>query len=214
MTRISVDLIQSDSEIRKLILTALAEDVNKSIQKTSSSVDSKIKDLVKKALMNQPEFAALTTGQLRYELGINNTDSVLKVVNALAETSEIKVKPFKITSIGLSGGFQYNMMDTENLGGILYTDIASVQDSKGYSLPWLEWLLFEGGKPIVKNYEVKFGPSKFSRTGFAIMVKSNKNWRVPAQFAGTVTNNWITRALDTIDDEMNEIIENAFENSI
>jgi hypothetical protein len=89
-----------------------------------------------------------------------------------------------------------------------------VTDSKGYSLPWLKWLLFEGSKPLIKNYSVKFGSNKRSRTGQAIMISSNKNWKVPSEFAGTVTNNWITRAIDRASDKILQDIQNIIESNL
>ena len=46
------------------------------------------------------------------------------------------------------------------------------------------------------------GPNKFSRSGMALMVESNKNWRVPSEFAGSPSNNWASRALDKIEDKI------------
>ena len=62
--------------------------------------------------------------------------------------------------------------------------------------------VIRGCKILIKNYTVKFGPNNRSRTGFAIMVGSDENWRVPPEFAGTKTNNWITRALENVEDKV------------
>jgi hypothetical protein len=88
---------------------------------------------------------------------------------------------------------------------------ASVHDPKGgYTLPWLEWLLFKGTQTIVKNYSVKMGQNPFSRSGMAIMVESNKNWRVPSEFAGSVSSNWMSRSVDKVEDKIQEKIINIF----
>lgn len=86
---------------------------------------------------------------------------------------------------------------------------------RGYQLPWLKWLLVEGTKPIVKNYAVKFGPNKSSRTGMAVMVNSSSNWSVPSEFAGTISSNWISRAIDDISDLfISSIIENEIRKNL
>jgi hypothetical protein len=85
-------------------------------------------------------------------------------------------------------------------------DQFSVITEKGQQLPWLKWLLFEGTSSIVKDYDVKFGPNTKSRTGEAIMVQTNRSWRVPPEFAGTIADNWFTRAIDSIDDSIETII--------
>jgi hypothetical protein len=59
------------------------------------------------------------------------------------------------------------------------------------------------------------GNNPRSRTGSAIMVSSQKiNWRVPAQFAGTVNNNWVTRAIERLDDSLLQQIEKELERYI
>jgi hypothetical protein len=66
----------------------------------------------------------------------------------------------------------------------------------------------DGAKILVRQHEVKIGPSRYSRTGMALMVESKKNWRVPSEFSGTISNNWITRALENVDKEISDIIKN------
>ena len=95
------------------------------------------------------------------------------------------------------------------------TEAAQVIDTKrGYSLPWLEWLLLKNNKVIVNNYDVKLGPNINSRTGNAIMVSSNNNWRVPPQFAGSQASNWTTRAIERVDKQIESIIQKAIEDNI
>jgi hypothetical protein len=74
----------------------------------------------------------------------------------------------------------------------------------------LEWLLLEGNKTIIKNQQVIVRPSKFSRTGMALMQESNKSWKVPSQYAGTIRNNWITRAIDDNEGIINNFLTKAF----
>jgi hypothetical protein len=89
-----------------------------------------------------------------------------------------------------------------------------IDGERGYSLPWLEWLLFRGGEIIVRNFEVEYGTNPRSRSGDAIMISSNKNWRVPAQFAGTIGNNWTTRAISSIEDKIIELMRIELEKAI
>jgi hypothetical protein len=103
-------------------------------------------------------------------------------------------------------------MIKENYEDVLSSaDAFVIDDAKSLKLPWLEWLLLYGGKIIVRSYEVKVGPNPHSRTGLAIMKPSKKNWRVPAEFSGTRENNWVTRALDRLDDSIPNLIQTEIE---
>lgn len=214
MIKASINLLESDATIRKLILEAMASEVSVIINKSIPSINNDIKVLLENSIKSQPEYDSLKNGQLRYEFGISNPDLVDRVIDAIVTNGKINQTKIKITNIGLSGGFIYNILDEATVDGLLFTDIASSIDDSGYSLPWLEWLLYSGTRPIVRNYSVKFGPNARSRSGMAVMVRSNNNWAVPAQFAGTASNNWLTRALDNIDDDINQIIQNNIEKNI
>lgn len=206
--KISAKLLESNSAVRRAILSALSNEITNTINKSLPSIKLRIQDVVREAIKKEPEYESLKNGILRYEFGINQSSDVDYIVNLIIDTIEVRNNAIKITNQGLSGGFQITMIGTQDLNDIVDNPHASVIDTlRNYELPWLRWLLFEGGRTIVKKYEVKIGANEFSRTGMALMVESNKNWKVPAQFMGTTSNNWIVRALDGIDKTVSDIIQ-------
>jgi hypothetical protein len=214
MLKFSLNLVENDTQIKKMILQALADDVNIVIKKAMPEINSRIQQVVKNAIELEPEYASLKSGQLRAELGISDPSNIDKVVDAIVNNSKITHSPVRAGQVGLIGGFEYNLIKADDMGGVIYTDIGSVFDPKGYYLPWLQWLLYEGGRPLVKKFRVQMGPSKNSRSGMAIMVRDKANWHIPPQFAGTITNNWITRAIDRLDNEIISIIQTSIEKKI
>lgn len=214
MLKFSLNLVQTDTQIKKLILQSLADDMNIVIKKAMSDIDTRVKIVVKNAIQQEPEYTSLKSGQLRAELGISDPSNIDKVIDAIVDNSKITHSPVRAGQMGLIGGFQYNLIKADDMGGVIYTDIGSVFDAKGYYLPWLQWLLYEGGRPLVKKFRVQMGPSKNSRSGMAIMVRDRANWHIPPQFAGTITNNWITRAIDRLDSEIINIIQTSIEKRI
>ena len=105
------------------------------------------------------------------------------------------------------------MTKSDDMDGVIYSENARVIDNDN-DLPWLEWLLFKNNAPIVKNYNVKFGSSPYSRSGLAIMVPSSNNWRVPPEFAGSIRNNWTTRAISRAEPAVYGIIKKAIEDNL
>jgi hypothetical protein len=211
--KFSLKLLDSESSIRKQILEAMKNTLESAIKKSQPAIIASAKELIAAALKAEPEYSALTTGQLRYDFGIPDPNQVDLVIQSLVDTVNISSKAITVTNFGLSGGFVLTMMKSDDMNGVIDLDAAVVvDDTRGYRLPWLKWLLYEGGNPIVKNYEVKLGPNKASRTGFAIMIGSSSSWRVPAEFSGTITNNWTTRAIDRTETEINRIIQKEIEN--
>lgn len=213
--KFSIDLLESDGDISKLILSNLKDQINKSINKALPSIEKDIKIIVKEALISEPEYSSLKAGTLRAELGIANVSDVDNVIDAMVDTLTIDNKPLSVRSSGISGGFILTMIKSDDISGIIYSDSANVIDNeRGYSLPWLEWLLLKGNEVLVQNYSVNYTNSSRSRSGMALMIESDQNWRVPAAFAGKLNDNWTTRAISKIESQIIKIIQTNIENNI
>jgi hypothetical protein len=204
-----MQILESDSQIRQIILDSIKDHIETALNMSMAPISSEIKALVASSLRAEPEYQSLISGTLRIEFGIPDTNVVDRIIEMMTDTLLIIKNPIKVNNFGLSGGFELSMIKSDDINGIINTDPAIVTDSqKGYRLPWLEWLLFQSNQPIIRNYEVKIGPNSNSRTGMGIMVESNKNWRVPPEFAGSIKNNWTTRAISRIDSQLPKIFEN------
>jgi len=188
--------------------------LDKAINTALPKISTEIKILISESLRNQPEYSSLMTGTLKAELGIADATSINSVIDALIETLAVQRNDIKVTNKGLSGGFVLTMMKSDDMNGVIYTEPASVKDASGYSLPWLEWLLLKGNEILVKNYEVSYFPSPYSRSGMAIMIPSSSSWRVPPQFAGTENDNWTTRAINSVEDSVYKIIQENIEKNL
>jgi hypothetical protein len=213
--KITVSLLESDSVIRQQIFQSLKQDLTNVMARSRISILDKIKIVLAQALKEEPEYSSLANGDLRLQFGIPDPTAVDQVVQKLAETVDIKMIPITISSLGLKGGFTLTALKSDDMGGVVSDSSAMVNDSaRGYSLPWLEWLLYKGNEIIVRKFDVELGPNPNSRTGMAVMVGSNNNWRVPPAFVGTITNNWTTRAIDRIEKQVGDIIQKTIENNI
>ena len=212
---LAVTLLESDSEIRRRILDALREDISKTFSKAANKLINPIKNLLIEALKEEPEYNSLKSGLLKYHFGIPDSSVVDDLVVKMANTLTFQNYPIKISNVGLSGGFSLTAIRSEDISGLLNDPSAIMTDSeRGYGLPWLEWLLLRNNEVIIRNYDVQLGPNPNSRTGQAIMVESNKSWRVPAEFAGSQNNNWTTRAVDRLENSIVKLIQEAIETSI
>ena len=212
--KLSLNLIESDAQISKLILEQLKNVIENAVNKSIPKIIIEIKNIIANALRSQPEYASLMTGTLKAEFGIPDGSKVNQIIEALVNTINFTNKSVSIKNSGLNGGFVLTMMKSNDLNGIIYIDIASVMDEKGYTLPWLEWLLLRGNESIVKEYSVRYTNSNRSRSGMALMFRSDKNWRVPPEFAGSQTNNWTTRAVERAEQKVYQIIQETIEKNI
>lgn len=213
--RYKVTLLESNKDISDQILQSISYHVSSTIDKIIPTLSSKIKSIVQVALESEPEYSSLKNGDLRKQFGISNTSNVDIVIKNLVSTLQIIKNPINFSSTGIKGGFKLTMIPSSDFGGVLGDDSASVVDGeRGYSLPWLEWLLLKGNDILVRNYSVRYGSYSQSRTGEAIMVKDETNWRVPPEYIGTITNNWTTRAMDRVANDIETIIQSTLVNAL
>lgn len=207
-----INLVESDSDIAYKILKALLPEVSNYLKDIIYYLQSNLPSVIKNAIINTPEYDSLNGGQLQYEFGIPDISVKLaELLNLWSTNIKINYSPPAIANNKIKGSFSANMIKVD-FSDVLYSDYAIVYDAmRGYSLPWLEWLLLEGNKTIIKNQTVVLGPNKYSRTGYAVMRESSSSWKVPSQYAGTISNNWITRALDNAENNISNLIDKALD---
>ena len=211
----SFKLLDNDKTIKNKILSALADQLNPVFSKAGKDAAVEIQAIVKQSIESEGEYLSLISGQLKYELGIANPSIVDQIVDIWVKNISVSTKRVSVKSSSLTGGLSISMIKSD------YSDVlgaagATIKDSEtGSIVPWLEWLLLRGGDILVKDYEVLLGPNPRSRTGMAVMVSSKKDYRMPAKFAGTESNNWVYRAISRLDDsKMQNIIQKALEKNI
>jgi hypothetical protein len=211
--KISIKLLDSPSVISIKILSAMISHLQPAFTKTQQALQQVLPKIVKDALVLEPEYASLLSGQLRSELGVPDADSKIdQIFNAWSTNLLVENKPISIKGSGLFGGFSINIIKSDFSDIISLPAAVVVDNTSGSIIPWLQWLLLEGNQILIRDYKLRMGPNSRSRTGNAIMVSSSKdNWRVPPQFAGTINNNWVTRAIDRLDDTVLSYIEKELE---
>ena len=213
---IILKLLDSNSSIEKKILQSLAVELKGIFTKASEKIKKQLQIIVKEAIESQGEYQQLLSGQLKDELGIPNPVSrVNAIVDVWINNVQVNTRPVSVSGSSLKGSMSIGMIK-QDYSDVLGMGEATITDTKtGSVIPWLYWLLLGGGDILVKDYAIKIGPSKRSRTGNAIMIKSPKNWRMPAKYVGVADNNWVYRAISKIDDAtMQNIVKRALEKNL
>ncbi len=210
MANIRLTLVESSKQIEAKINKALLIEVNKSINKAAIRMVGPIRQAVKASILSQPEVASLSGAQLAGEFGLpDGKSSIEGIIDIWVNNITVVKKNATARGGQINAGLTINMIQRD-YKDVLASSFATVRTLKGQELPWLEWLLRFGDRAIIRDFDVSFDRRRLarSRSGLAIMVEGKgKRWRVPSQFAGTPQNNFVTRALDTIQDDIFKIIE-------
>lgn len=188
----------TDKVIIQELLKVFQKVVNDAVTNSITSIKTQVGELIKVLIKATPEFDSIMNGQLKLDLGLAHPQTALaQILDKLADSVQINFKPLKIKNEDLIGNLEIDII-SGSFSNIL--DLSeSTYYSKGYRIPWLEWLLLKGDAIIIANYSVKYFTRTVgaSNTGSALMIHNNKHktgWRVPSQFSGTKDNNFITRA--------------------
>lgn len=205
----SIDIIETNAQIEQSILKALLRDVGKTMAKSAKILESKLPPIIESAIISQPEYTSLVSGRLREEFGI--PDAASKVEKLLQVWKNVEVNYTKPT---IKGGQIFSKITIyairSDYADVMGLPAAFQKTKKGQDLPWLDWLLNQGDKVIIKEYEIVDG-KRNGRAGNKVMKKNVKGkWSVPSSFAGNPNNNWITRSIDSV----SSIIERTVEESL
>lgn len=202
---LEIDIDEKQAE--RDIIKALQEETNSILSRASTHIKLKIRKMIQYRITNSPEYKSLVNhGQLQGELGLPNPKQAMDdILNIWIKSIRITLRPAKTTGNDIKAFLDIDMIDG-TFQDVLGSPSASFTTDSGQDIPWLEWLLTAGDAVLVRGYDIVFN-SKYSRTGLNIMLKSiTANWRMPPEFSGTVNDNFVTRALEGIDDILKDIV--------
>ena len=162
-------------------------------------------NIIRERISMSPEYQAISGGRFRGELGLpDGARRINDIMNIWAEgisVTYIKAKAggFGMISIGILES------DWEDVLSSSQAELTYTSPKGAKTLEWLRWMLKEGGRVIVSQYDF-VNSSRGSRTGLGIMVKRRGGWKVPSQFAGTDSDNFATRALAGIEKDIDIVV--------
>lgn len=217
---ISVDTKKAENEILK----EAAKVINRNIERKLFNLNNRVGSQFKERVANTEEYASLISdnGQLRLEFGIQNQTYIMpRILGKLEECFTVHYEKARVTNGRIEGSlsvrfnkadfsFLYEEASFRNLFGFVKRKPkTSFTTDKKDKIDWLRWLLESGTNTVIPEYRVKFGNfGENSRTGGAIMVTGNGvNWGVPAEYAGTSKDNWLTRTLAQFEKDVQEILD-------
>jgi len=203
MADISIKLLESNNAIAKKIHQSLARIFNANLPRQAENILKQIRPLVTSALMSSNEIQSLSSGTLRIDFGLTSDPSGA-IVNAIVNSLDINMQRVTASAANIKGGLSITMQPT-NYNNLFSLPVAEQMTEKGISLPWLQWLLTLGQQIIVADFGVRYSPGK-GRTGGGSMSIESRPFKINSQYAGTVEDNFITRAIDRVAPQIKSII--------
>lgn len=182
--------------------------VGRKFKKAIYRIEERIKDKNLEIWMRTSTYYSLTTqfpGSLYHQFGFPDGEGKMMVDDVLgriAESVDVSWREFSVKRAVL-GQVQIAVLKVD-LDNILSSPFASHMTKKGFSIDWAKWLLTKGNAIIIAKYDFREGYKDRSRSGDGIMVRSKTPWRVPPEYSGTPTHNWLTKAMQQALEEIEE----------
>lgn len=204
---IRLKLTGSVKAIEKKVTAAIADHINKTVNKNTQKVINSLKKSIKGWVLAQPEIDSLKQNGVQntlaamFGLGAGEGDAAAAAIaNAVADAISIKVEKIKND---LSGSIYFGFQ-SKTFANLLALPQGHNLTKNGDDLHWLDWLLTKGDTVVVLGYY--YDPSTGGISGGGTMKKGG-SFRVPPQFSGNVDNNFITRAFVGKEKEVATIIK-------
>lgn len=192
--KLSVEVLDTEQQIQNGILSALLRDADKIMKKAVKDLKKTVPKIIEAAIITQPEYMSLAGGRLKDEFGIPDAPNKIDTLLNFWKDIDVKYKPPIIRSSQIVSSITVEAIRAD-YSDVLGSPAAIQRTKKGQNLEWLDWLLIQGDKIIIKEYEISSGEG---RAGKFVMKKTvTGKWGVPSNFAGTPNNNWITRAIQS-----------------
>jgi len=189
----------SKSEFKNNVQEALKKKISRQTGTIQASLNENIDNIVLNRLISA---VPTIQGDEYYQLGVPDiNERIQSIIRVVAANSTVVVtagsgKSFFTINIGVLNG---DYSDLLSLPEAVFQD----ENKRGLTviLPWLEWLLLNGTQPVVDKsfYDNKPQYARVPGGGFMI---NNGFWSVPASIAGTSEDNFLTRALRSIEDDI------------
>lgn len=201
-------LTETDKQIEAKISEAIAYHINMSLKKYTLHIEDRCKKLVRGWLLSQPEIISLQSGDSQSLAGLFGIPAgmipgvVDSIITAVQESVQVM---FKVFDEELRGELEVRFQPSgfENLLSLPYGHVFY----ESGDLHWLKWLIIEGSSIIIANYQYTAKPGT-GRSGLGTMTIGS-SFRVPPDFSGTLSDNFVTRALtgDGREDEIMKVFQ-------
>jgi len=199
---ITLKLIDSLATVGQRSSRAIAEHVNSLIIKRQRYILGRVRQLAGVWIREQPEIISLLNNELAAELGlIQGTahSTVEAIISSVQNSTDILIDKF---SRDLSGSVSVRFQPN-HFANLFALSQGHVSLPESGDMHWLKWLLEKGHAIIVVNYHFTPGSGKGRSRGG--VMSTGGAWRVPPAFAGTLDNNFITRAFSGREGDIGDI---------
>lgn len=211
MTFLNITLKENSQQIQRKIFEATRNYLNQKFPGMLKDFEDAAKKRIFYSVILQPEWESIRSGTLRVELGlVDGENRLYSILDYWLQNIEAKFTKFKAGN-NLTGGVKLIAVNN-NYADILSLPEANLVTEKGENLPWLKWLLTAGSQILIGDYSFEFQAGR-GRTGGGFMDLGG-SWGISQNYSGISGDNFITRAIDSVQNELVADLQKIIESKI
>ena len=203
----NLKILETSLSFKKKTEQAMLREIEDRINKNKKKAERQIASLVPSWVLASPEVQSIAQdgvpGSLHAQFGLfSGTGDIVanNIANALAKSVSLEVdftKRLKGTSVTF-------FIQPTSFVNLLEIPLGEIRTATGDVLPWMRWLLLEGTRTIVSSYT--YEPDNSGRSGGGTM-RLGGIWRVPPEFSGTASENFVTRIFQNKNRQIQPILK-------
>lgn len=193
--------------------------ITKTLPDISNSIKPSISRLIGSAMSSSSTVRSLLSGKLKDDFGLSGdlaSKAIINIIEYISKNITIEIKQST-----KSGGIMSliihlpigNVQDLVNIDGGSYVSSGNGKFSKGGPVDWMEWLLTKGTQVVIGDFWLyPYAKGNTRSGGSSVMLKlvnQGEPFRVDPNYAGTETDNFITRAIEPHAKEIMNIAADA-----
>jgi hypothetical protein len=197
-------------QLTSKIVNAAGPKVQKALLSSVPYLQDRLSSFLRASLPNDPVLQSIQSGKLRVDFGLSSADAAIAVADIVSAVDRaVIIKTINSAKKDFVGGLVIQINPIIGTPAMQSLVKGSSYLSDGHEISWLEWLLTKGTQVIINSFEVvsTVNYDARSRSGQGFMVQTGGNFRIDPIFAGTSSDNFLTRAIASYQIDFAKIIK-------
>lgn len=199
-------------KLEEQITKSIVKKINTGLSHIERVLTIELRDAIREAIKESPEYISLTTATLRGEFGLENAENkVDTIIDVFVNSFRSEMQLARISGSTFHANLSIHIkIDFEHLADHPegFQEGSNSRGKNESLLPWLRWILIEGTAPLVFDYSVS-RDSGTGRSGLQFLMESTlgTNYQISkTQFTGTENSNFLTRAINNNSKKIQSLI--------
>lgn len=195
-------MLTSPQEYERRLLKAFGEVLHQRFRQRHGIIVKKTQQIIKNALTTSSVSQSLLFGKLKSDFGLTDTEAssaVAGIIDTVINRISVSIEQNNIRS--------HSIIVTLLADDVIPSIVSTYRYfSDGKDIPWADWLLLQGTRIVINNFSVQENDNSVnSRSGDSVMAPGGF-FRVDPEFAGTRSDNWISRAISSQSKQILQIV--------